>query len=618
MQAYLLGAAPEALITELNTIAEATAPAPGESPDKWRPRYSPEGMDGLRRLVVSWNINPRLLDLAFLVAAVERGNTGGALDFFFSARSFTSREGFRRDVAAICDRDPEGPCSVDPRGLVSRHDAREERVLWWKRDVLMLPPLFELLCIIDLDSTTRDCKTLGQDGIGADDIETVAGGWQKRMYDWLRKMSRTSGEAPDADGDGTDTTAVLTRGMSETSGEDPDPLRPFTQQRMRHFSYMVKWLRACDADSSISESLDDERVLAFWRAHWPGGSVDEARGAMHEGHSQDDSEAPTEPGKYRTFKLVAEMAMHLWSATEAGLARMSPHLAIMIRAGEDSETISEDAFAPSDDEMGADTESLLRALESPPLAEIKFLKGTEKGAVEPIATAGPAAHRLPLTLLRAEVFGPHQRRLGRAAGRSECLAELLKCEDLPTYDDRARGLRDLLARLSVLRACCLHVLVHLRSLHAVGRIRDRLPELACWTDIEMSVAGTRALRDASDNGSVLMEAFAGAFFDRLNDIRARELRLDECLNGLARAFGSVNTRGFRALPAAGAQIDGAAIADVYAGGEDYLARLAVVIEGFLGTLDSRYGSQGLEEKFVSDRALFQEGFTRIYAGGDPA
>ena len=593
MQAYLLGAAPEALIAELNTIAEATAPAPGESPDKWRPRYSPEGVDGLRRLVVSWNINPRLLDLAFLVAAVERGNARGALDFFFSARCFTSREQFRRDVAAICDRDPEGPCSVDARGLVSRHNARGERVLWWNRDVLMLPPLFELLCIIDLDSTTRDCEVLGRDGIGADDIGTVAGGWQKRMYDWLRAMSGTS-------------------------GEDCDPLRPFTQQRMRHFSYMVKWLRACDSDSPISESPDDERVLAFWRAHWPGGSVDEARGAMHEGHSQDDSEAPTEPGKYRTFELVAEMAMHLWSATEAGLARMSPHLAIMIRAGEDSETISEDAFAPSDDEMGADTESLLRALESPPLAEIKFLKGTEKGAVEPIATAGAAAHRLPLTLLRAEVFGPHQRRLGRAAGRSECLAELLKCEDLPTYDDRAQDLRNFQARLSVLRDCCLHVLVHLKSVHAVGRIRDRLPELTCWTDIARSVAGTRALRAASDDGSMLMEAFAGALFDRLNDIRAREPCLDECLNGLARAFGSVNTRGFQALPAAGAQIDGADIADVYAGGEDCLARLAVVIEGFLGTLDSRYGAQGLEEEFVSDRALFQEGFARIYAGGDPA
>ena len=595
MQAYLLGAAPEALIAELNTIAEATVPAPDESPDKWRPRYSPEGMDGLRRLVVSWNINPRLLDLAFLVAAVERGNKGGALDFFFSARSFTSREGFRRDVAAICGHDPEGACSIDPRGLVSRHDARGERVLWWNRDVLMLPPLFELLCIIDLGSMTRDCEALGQDGIEASDIGTVAGGWQKRMYDWLREIG-------------------------ETSGENTDPLRPFTQQRMRHFSYMVKWLRAHDADSPISESLDDERVLDFWRAHWPDGSVGETQNAMHAGHSQDDSEAPVEPREYRTFEHVAELAMHLWSATEAGLMQMSPRLSIMICAGEDSETISEDTFLPSDNEMGADPDPLLRALESPPLAEIKFLKDTEKCAVEPIATvAGAAAHRLPLTLLRAEVFGPHQRRLGRAAGRPERLAELLDCEGLRTYNDRAQDLRDLHTRLSVLRDCCLHVLVHLRSSHAVGRIRNRLPDLACWAEIEESVASTRALRTASDNGSVLIiEVFAKAFFDRLNDIRARDPRLTEYLNGLAGTFRHVNTQGFRELPAAGAQIDGADIADVYADGEDCLARLAVVIEGFLGTLDSRHGSQGLEEKFASDLALFQKGFTRIYAGGDPA
>ena len=598
MQAYLLGAAPEALIAELNTIAEATVPAPDESPDKWRPRYSPDGMDGLRRLVVSWNINPRLLDLAFLVAAVERGNKGRALDFFFSARSFTSREGFRRDVAAICSHDPEGACSIDPRGLVSRHDVRGERVLWWNRDVLMLPPLFELLCIIDLDSMTRDCEALGQDGIKAGDIGTVAGRWQRRMYDWLRKIGGASGE--------------------DTDGEDTDPLRPFTQQRMRHFSYMVKWLRARDADSPISESLDDERVLAFWRAHWPDGSVDETQNAMHAGHSQDDSEDPGEPREYRTFEHVADLAMHLWSATDAGLAQMSPHLATLICAGEDRETISEDAFAPSDNEMGADPEPLLRALESPPLAEIKFLKDTEKRAVEPIATAGAAAHRLPLTLLRAEVFGPHQRLLGRATGRPERLAELLACEGLCTYNDRAQDLRCLHTRLSVLRDCCLHVLVHLRSSHAVGRIRDTLPDLTCWTDIEEFVAGPRALRAASDDGSVLMEAFVRAFFDRLPKIRSSEPRLNDYLNRLANAFRDVNTQGFQKLPVAGAQIDGADNTDVYADGEDCLARLAVVIEGFLRTLGNRHGPQGLCRKIASDLALFQEGFTRIYAAGDPA
>ena len=219
MYAHLLGAAPTALIGELNAISDATVSAP-DDPDKWRLRYSRAGVDGLRRLVTGWNVNRRLLDLAFLVAAIEHCHAAGALDFFFSRRSFTSREGFRQAVAGVCGVClEESPYTFDGRGLVSCHGGGEERVVWWNRDVLILPPLFELLWTIDPSSMTRDCGALGEDGIGADDVKTVAGAWQKRMYHWLREVTG----AP---------------------GEDTDPLASLTQQRVRHFSYMMKWLRA--------------------------------------------------------------------------------------------------------------------------------------------------------------------------------------------------------------------------------------------------------------------------------------------------------------------------------------------------------------------------------------
>ena len=302
-----------------------------------------------------------------------------------------------------------------------------------------------------------------EDRIGADDVKTVVSGWQKRMYHWLREITG----APD---------------------EDAGPLASLTQQRVRHFSYMVKWLRADagmggarDPGSPLSELLDDERVLAFWCAHWPDRRVGKAPDATLDGHAQDDAEPLTESERYRSFALVADLAMHLWSATDTGLAKMSPHLSIMTRAGEDDGAISEDALDLPEFDPGADTESLLRTFESPPLATIKFLKDNEKPAVEPVVSAGAAAHRLPLTLLRVEVFGVQQRRLGRAAGDHERLAELLAREGLCAcdYDTWVEDFRNLDARLSTLRGCCLHVLVHLRSPYAVGRIRDALPNLAC-------------------------------------------------------------------------------------------------------------------------------------------
>ena len=593
MHAHMLGAAPTELIDALNAIGDATVPA-HDAPDKLRPRYSPAGVDGLRRLVVGWNVNPRLLDLAFLVAAIQHGYRRGALDFFFSARSFATQNAFRQAVADACDFVTGGAYAIDERGLVSRHDAGAERVLWWNQNVLILPPLFELLCIIDPDSMMRECKALGTNVIGANVIRKVTDGWQKRMYHWLREMAGPS-------------------------VENSDPMAPFTQQRMRHFSFMVKWLRANarDHDSPISELLNDEQVLGFWRAHWPGGSVGEAKGATQEGHWRDDSEFPADSERYRSFAFVAELAMHLWCATDIGLKRMSTHLSIMIRAGEDGGTISEDAFDLSGSDMDADTESLVRAFESPPLTTIKFLKETEKKVIEPIVSVGAAAHRLPLTLLRARIFGHHQRRLGRAFGSSERLAELLVCQDLGSYCGRVEEIRSLLERLSKLRDCCLHVLVHLSSHHAVSRIREALPDLTCWADIEATIAGAKSSRDANDDEDVLA-AFAKGFFRSLSSTRLCAPDLNAYLTQLTTVFGRVNTQGFKNLPAVGAQLDGVDIADAYAHGDNCLTRLVVVIEGFLRSLDSRYGDAALQEKFISDRNMFREGFTRIYAGGDPA
>ena len=116
----------------------------------------------------------------------------------------------------------------------------------------------------------------------------------------------------------------------------------------------------------------------------------------------------------------------------------------------------------------------------------------------------------------------------------------------------------------------------------------------------------------------MLVAFAEAFFGSLSSTRLRAPPLNEYLGRLAVAFRQVNTQGFKELPEAGSQLDGIDVADVYALGDGCLQSLAVVIEGFLRTLDSRYGSVGLREKFASDIALFEQGFTRIYAGGDHA
>ena len=561
-------------------------------------------MDGLRRLVVGWNINPRLFDLAFLVSAIEHCHPKGALEFFLGGRFFTTIPGFRQAVAGVCGVSTQKiRYTFKKSGLVTRFGDGEDRVLWWNRDVLILPPLFELMTHIAPDSMQQDCEALGDAGIGADDVKTVAGGWQKRMYDWLKELIGAR-------------------------DENAYPLAPLTQDRTRHFNRMVRWMRdnanvdgAGDEDSPVSKLLDDERVLAFWRDHWPE-HPGEAPDATLDGHAHAAAKSIAKSKGYRTFRLVAELAMHLWNAEVVGSAKKGSRVSIVVHDqdhDDDDKSISEYSLEHSDGGHGADPTSLLQAFESPPLAKIKFFKKKEqeRDAANSVVGAGTAAHRLPLTLLRDAVFGAHQRRLSQALGKRRSLDALLACEGLPTYHTWVEHLRHLVERLSTLRRCCLHVLVNLRDPYAVGRLHDEWPDLACWDDIRASVVSDTASHAEYVNRRV-GEAFTDAFFCGLQSTRNREPLLNEYLKRCRHAFDS--TKGFKSLPDADMRLDGMHIAGVYALGDERLRDLTEVIEGFLRTLKNRSGSEGLklEEEFASDLDLFREGFTRIYARGAPA
>ena len=530
---------------------------------------------------MGYNINPHLLNLAFLVAAVEHCYSRGAIEFFYSQLpGGSTRKDFRNAVRAICCSHPDGPYAVKSGAedenaskkksaskeerLVCRYGDEEVRRVWFNTDVLILLPLFEWLHTVDPDSLLRDCEQLAGNGIKSDAVKEIARRWQKRGYRRLKELA---------------------------DARDPhDPLAPLTQQRVRHFQYMAKWFRThTDGgdDRSLLELLTDDQVLAFWRAHWPDGSIDE------------------EPDRntYRTFGLVAELSLHFWAATDAGLREMSRPLSIMIRADE-FDSVPDDALDPTDEVVSGDSAALMRDLKSSPLAKIKFLKNTEIKFVTPVAYAGAAGRQLPLTLLRMEAFGRYQRELGKAARRPRAIASaLINCPNARSYCTWVSGIRTIQERIALVRDCCLHVLVHLRSPDAIGRLREALPSAECW----ISLITWRTEED--------LENAVCSFFRDLTKLKLRTPELNLYLQGIERSFENVNTQGFRTLPHRNSQIDGWEAADVYARGDKCLAGLNAVMAGFLGSLPA---PDCLDRQFRSDLCTFREGFARMYAPGGSA
>ena len=556
MRGHWLGAAPNELIAVLAAIGDATATTPnGHS----RPRYSAEGVAGLRRLVVAWNINPRLLDLAYLVTAVEQSGED-AVGFFLSAhRSFAGRDDFRSAMEQTCRQSPH---AMEQRGLLSRY-ADRERVVWWNRDILILPPLFELLLVID-DVVIRDCAALRRTSLATEVAETATR-WQNRLYAWLKELV------------GADDHAA--------------PLGPLTQQRARHFARLAKWLRQRrgGTNAPLAELLTDDALLEFWLGQQ--GVIEDVESVT--------ANAPELQG-YRAFEHVAEVAFHFCNAARVGADRQATPADV-----DDADRVAVPAANFDDDHM-----SPLQRLAAPPLAAVKFLKDTEHRLLEPLLDAGPAAHQLPLTVLRAQTFGPRQRQLGRAAPANR--AVLLAFEDVPSYSVWLAHMEQAQTRLQTLRDACLHTLLHLRSTVAVARVREALPELACWEAIEVSLPAAAGERDWA-NEAQLLEDYADAFFRQLPAERLRSQPLAAFLKRLAAAYAQVNTRGFATLPAADTPIGGSSAADVFAAGDECLGDVVAAIDGFFATLRQRAGGvAGLERDFRSDASLFRKAYQQLY------
>ncbi len=283
--------------------------------------------------------------------------------------------------------------------------------------------------------------------------------------------------------------------------------------------------------------VEDATVLGFWR----------------------EKSLDGDSGNFRLFRSVFDAYTAFLSALEIATDREAIERARPI--GPDRDAGEVDVALLLDRAETADSwTSPLETLREPALENVRFLNKVDLTALDRLMEHGPRAHRLPWSLMRAEVFGSVQARLSQAARRRDArdaVRELVSCVGAETY----REWRDRLAALD-------------------ERVND-------------------ALRAALH---VVLEA-AGAAERASGDERLREAR-----DVAERAFAGLSRKGFE--DAAGGEPGSET---VYEAGAGALAAMSGQIRAFLGVLGQAVEEgSGLDDRFACDRGVFSEQFARIY------
>lgn len=164
--------------------------------------------------------------------------------------------------------------------------------------------------------------------------------------------------------------------------------------------------------------VDDAAVLAFWRRF----------------SSADDS-----PGDFRSFRTVFDSFVDFVRAVEAAQSRTAFDRPATIGGDRDAGEIDPNELA---DIVEATDEwrSPLEALDDEPANRIRFLNKTERDAIDVVMATGPQGLKLPISLLRAEVFGATQARITQALRNRDRqrVADLTSCEETESYEGRAQ------------------------------------------------------------------------------------------------------------------------------------------------------------------------------------
>lgn len=509
----------EELSANLLAIAEMTAPG-GEL------KYPPRVCRELARIIVCRNYTKSILQLCHLVNAADAcARRNESYERFILAVPVATPRHFRDHLSAMLTGHDwrRSGFTVEPSGIVIAYRDGGSFTISFSR-IPLLAALLEFVIGVHGYTATDDIFTemLAQSN-GETAIGEAANALSRRLYAWL------SDNLP-------------------------------TVQNMAKFNRILEFLRE-QADGGEVE-IGDRTILDFWLNQGGTSAADE--------------------GWFRTFRTALDAFIAFTRSLDLASDRQGARNALPVGADADKGEIDPDSLSGLMEAPGQ-WQSPLPLLEEEPMARVKFLTGREKDALRLLLEMGPMARSLPMSLLRAEIFGPAQARLTQAlrrqAGESE-LRVLLGLDDVGDYAAHGERMRNLQKRIVTVMMASLHVLLRERGIAGSGNIT--------------------ALN--AGNPAALFETMA-------QDPEPATLPgADQILGEAARAFRDISRKGF-----SDHEIEEPPILEAFRYGAGIVQAISRETETFLDTISHLdTGSPDLTGCFHRDRETFRNQFERLY------
>ncbi len=170
----------------------------------------------------------------------------------------------------------------------------------------------------------------------------------------------------------------------------------------RKYRAVTEFMVARRNGAAHAENITDDMVLNFWIAS----SADEA-------------------GDFKTYRKVVKLFINVRDALTAAQQQGAFHRISSIGTDRENGEIDPGAIDAALEEIH-ERRAPLDLLDAAPANEIKFLNKSERSTLELLIESGNTAQILPLSILRAEIFGAVQARMTQALRRGTSPATVIE------------------------------------------------------------------------------------------------------------------------------------------------------------------------------------------------
>ncbi|NVK20457.1 MAG: hypothetical protein HWE30_17320 [Methylocystaceae bacterium] len=354
-----------------------------------------------------------------------------------------------------------------------------------------------------------------------------------------------------------------------------------TAQSQRKFRKILSY---CDNDADV---IDDALILNFWQT----ASIDDEKGV-----------------DFKTFDSVVLTFIRVIQAVKSARDLSALRHAGSIGGDHEAGEINPDLLSETLESV-EETITPLVQLNQSPFDQVKFLNKQEQTNLTMLLNAGELALRLPLSVLRSDVFSPPQARLTQALRRkakNSELNEIIKEGPKETYQERQIIYQKLCRHIEHSLYASLHALATARSKEAISIILKLAPGI----DFSGLHNMLNSEKRPTNVISLPSKSITDHFMDLLHDPDQVGEDVAKVMSQAETAYKGLARKGFKEDVRSNDDL-----VEAFSKGADLLGLISQDIDAYLERLDNLpLAGGGWHAQYSYDRSVFDAQFSKIYGG----